>query len=156
MSRSGADLALLLLGGYRKMVDEVVTELGQRGHPDVRPSHEFAMRAIQAGADDASALGRRLAVSKQAAAKTIAVLVDRGYVARRADPRDARRNQLEVTPRGVELMRLGEQIFEELRDAWAAEIGGDALALLEEQLARLVGDAPVRIDAPGWVAREPG
>ena len=69
MSRSGADLALLLLGGFRPLVDDAVLELAERGHEDVRPVHDFAMRAIVAGADNASELGRRLSVSKQAAAK---------------------------------------------------------------------------------------
>ena len=98
MSRSGADLALLLLGGFRCLVDAAHTELAGRGHADVRPVHDFAIRAIAAGADNASELGRRMAVSKQAAAKTIAVLQERGYIARDVDPADARRKRLQVTP----------------------------------------------------------
>ena len=118
MSRSGADLALLLLGGFRSLVDAAMTELALRGYEDVRPVHDFAMRAIAAGADNASELGRRLSVSKQAAAKTIAVLQERGYVARDADPRDARRKRLQVTALGFEVLRQGEAIFDELRDQW--------------------------------------
>ncbi|CAM5440765.1 hypothetical protein SFUMM280S_08230 [Streptomyces fumanus] len=71
---SGAELALLLLGGFQSMVDDVVGELASRGHEGVRASHEFALRAIEEGADTATELGRRLSVSKQAAAKTIAAL----------------------------------------------------------------------------------
>ena len=69
MSRSGADLALLLLGGFRSLVDGATAELARRGYEDVRPVHDFAMRAIAAGAGNASELGRRLSVSRQAAAK---------------------------------------------------------------------------------------
>ena len=72
----GAQLALLLLGGFHSMVDEVVPELDRRGHAGVTPVHEFALRAIAGGADTASALGRRLSVSKQAAAKTIAACLE--------------------------------------------------------------------------------
>ena len=97
MSRSGADLALLLLGGFRSLVDTATAELAARGYEDVRPVHDFAMRAIASGADNASELGRRLSVSKQAAAKTIAVLQERGYVTRDTDPRDGRRKRLQVT-----------------------------------------------------------
>ena len=71
------------------LVDAAIEELVNRGYEDVRPVHEFAMGAIAAGADNASELGRRLSVSKQAAAKTIALLQDRGYVAGDADPIDA-------------------------------------------------------------------
>jgi DNA-binding MarR family transcriptional regulator len=135
MSRSGADLALLLLGGFRSLVDAATAELARRGYDDVRPVHDFAMRAIAAGADNASELGRRLSVSKQAAAKTIAVLQDRGYVASEPDPRDARRKRLQVTPLGFDVLRAGD---------------------LETHLAELVGTLPVRFDTPGWMTRDLG
>ncbi len=156
MSRSGADLALLLLGGYRSLVDAATSELASRGFEDFKPLHEFALRAIVAGADSASDLGRRTAVSKQAAAKTIAVLVERGYVASSPDPEDARRKRLEVTSLGFSVMAAGEAILESTRQKWAEQIGPAELADLEARLAVLVGDAAIRIDAPGWVARDPG
>jgi DNA-binding MarR family transcriptional regulator len=152
MSRSGADLALLLLGGFRVLVDEAVLELAKRGYKDVRPVHDFAMRAIAAGADDASELGRRLLVSKQAAAKTVAVLEERGYVTRGADPLDARRKRLEVTALGFEVMQVGEAVFDELRDTWKRKIGAKQLERFESDLAALVGASPVRVDTPGWIA----
>ncbi|MCC2317906.1 MarR family winged helix-turn-helix transcriptional regulator [Cellulomonas chengniuliangii] len=152
MSRSGADLALLLLGAYRRLVDDAVAELAARGYPDVRPSHDFAMRAILAGADNASELGRRLSVSKQAAAKTIATLLERGYIARETDPQDARRKRIEVTPLGLEVMSVGESIFDDLRRGWADQIGSRELVALEARLTELVGDARVRSEEPGWVA----
>lgn len=156
MSRSGADLALLLLGGYRTLVDAATVELAARGYEDFRPVHDFAMRAIAAGADSASELGRRTAVSKQAAAKTITVLVDRGYVSREPDPGDARRKQLRVTPLGFDVLRQGESIFDELRARWARQLGAAELAALEARLRELVGEGAVRADAAGWVAQEQG
>ena len=156
MSRSGADLALLLLGGFRSLVDATTAELARRGYEDVRPVHDFAMRAIAAGAGNASELGRRLSVSRQAAAKTIAVLQERGYVAREEDPLDARRKRLQVTALGFEVLRQGEAIFDELRDQWERQIGSAELARLETHLAALVGARPVRLDAPGWIAQDPG
>lgn len=153
MSRSGANLALLLLGGFRTLVDAATVELAARGVEDFRPVHDFTMRAVAAGADNASELGRRMSVSKQAAAKTIAVLLDRGYLSRDVDPADARRKRLLVTPVGFEVMRQGEAIFDELRDAWEQQIGAVELAQLEAHLTTLVGGASVRLDAPGWVAQ---
>ncbi len=156
MSRSGADLALLLLGGFRALVDDATDELAQRGYRDVRPVHDFAMRAIAAGADDATQLGRRLSVSKQAAAKTIALLQERGYVTRETDPRDARRKRLEVTDLGFEVLRQGEEIFDELRDRWQRRIGSAELERLEKNLTELVGTSPIRFDMPGWMMRDLG
>lgn len=156
MSRSGADLALLLLGGYRSLVDAATTELASRGYEDFKPVHEFALRAIAAGADSASDLGRRTSVSKQAAAKTIMVLRERGYLLSTPDPNDARRKRLQVTSRGFEVMAQGEAILENARKKWEKQIGSTELANLEALLAALVGDAAIRIDAPGWVAQDPG
>src|SRR6202142_824238 len=155
MSRSGADLALLLLGGFRVLVDDAIVELAERGYEDVRPVHDFAMRAIAAGADNASELGRRLSVSKQAAAKTVAVLEERGYVTRGADPLDARRKRLQVTALGFEVMRVGEAVFDELRDEWKRRIGAKQLERLESDLAALVGASAVRVDAPCRIAHSP-
>lgn len=156
MSRSGADLALLLLGGFRALVDAATEELARRGYQDVRPVHDFAMRAIAAGADSASELGRRLSVAKQSAAKTIAVLEERGYVTREPDPADARRKRLQVTPLGFEVMRQGEAIFDELRARWEQKIGAAELAEVESRLENLVGPVAIRFDTPAWMARDLG
>ena len=153
MSRSGADLALLLLGGFRALVDGATAELAARGYDDFRATHEFAMRAILAGATSTSDVGRRLAVSKQAAAKTVATLVERGYVSSDPDPSDARRNRLRVTARGHDVLREGEAVFDELRARWEEQLGAAELARVEAGLRTLVG--PVDADAPGWVAQDP-
>ena len=150
MSRSGADLALLLLGGFRVLADRARVELAARGYEDVRPGHDFAMRAIMAGADSASELGRRMAVTKQAAANTLAVLEERQYVAREVDPTDKRRMRIRVTDRGLALLRTGEEIFDELRAQWEADAGADTVATLEEVLRQLVGDSAIRIESPRW------
>src|SRR5690349_14353328 len=104
MDRSGPDLALLLLAGFRALVDEAITGLAELGHDDARPVHDFAMRAIANGAESASALGRSLSITKQSAARTIAVLQERGYVVSEPDTRDARRKRLQVTALGFEVM----------------------------------------------------
>ncbi|SNY46835.1 MarR family winged helix-turn-helix transcriptional regulator [Paractinoplanes atraurantiacus] len=154
MSRSGADLALLLIGGFRTLVDAAIADLAAQGYEDVRPIHDFAMRAIADGADSASELGRRLSITKQSAARTIGVLRERGYVTIAPDPRDARRKQLQVTALGFEVMRAGEAIFDDLRARWASQIGATELAALEKHLAALVGAAPIRFDTPGWMATD--
>jgi DNA-binding MarR family transcriptional regulator len=93
-------------------------------------------------------------VTKQAAAQTITVLQDRGYVVREVDPGDARRKRLRVTERGFALLSEGESIFDDLREQWARRIGTERLQQLEDQLRELVGSAAVRLDAPGWVATQ--
>ena len=148
MSRSGADLALLLLGGFRFMADEAAQRLAARGHPGVRPSHDFALRAVAAGAQSVSEVGRRASVSKQAAAKTIAFLEDRGYVVRNPDPGNVRLTLLAVTDRGRALMCEGEAVFDELRTEWESQVGSDRIDDLQEALIRLQGSDATALH--GW------
>jgi DNA-binding MarR family transcriptional regulator len=152
----GVDLALLLLGGYRGLVDEVSAELERRGHPDFRASHEYALRTVAFGATNVSEVGRRLGISKQAAAKTVALLIDRGYLSRAKDPADARSMRLEVTPRGHEVSQLGQRHFDKLRKQWARRVGPEAFDVFERCLAELAGDTAVVPESPGWAAQALG
>lgn len=144
---------MLLLAGFRTMVETTTAELARQGHPDVRAVHDFAMRAILAGADSSVELGRRLSVSKQAAAKTIIALEERGYVARETDPQDARRKRLAVTPLGLEVLNTGEQIFNSIRKEWEDRIGVSKVATLERELRTLVGGSTDPVDTASWLAR---
>jgi DNA-binding MarR family transcriptional regulator len=120
------------------MAEEATVRLTARGHPGVRPAHDFALRAIAGGAGTASEVGRRTSVSKQAAAKTVAFLEEAGYVRRTPDGRDRRRSQLTVTDRGVSLMSEGEAVFDELRAEWESLIGRDRVAEVQTALERLL------------------
>ncbi|MEP6479973.1 MAG: MarR family transcriptional regulator [Rhodoglobus sp.] len=147
MSRGGADLALLLLGGFRYMAEEAAVRLAARGHPGVRPAHDFALRAVVGGAGSVSEVGRRTSVSKQAAAKTVAFLEDGGYVLRSPDPGDGRRVHLLVTDRGHSLMREGEAVFDELRVEWESLVGRDRVAEVHDSLVRLLGTGDAMLEA---------
>lgn len=136
------------------MVDTASSELARLGYDELRPAQEFAMRAIAGGAGNASELARRLAVSKQAAAKTIALLEERGLVERADDPADSRSKLLTVTPLGHEVMRQGEAILGALRADWANKIGAEEFARLEANLAALVGSATVHPESPGRIAQD--
>lgn len=139
MSRGGADLALLLLGGFRFLAEEATDRLASLGHPGVRPAHDFALRAIASGAGSVSEVGRRTSVSKQAAAKTVAFLEESAYVVRTPDPGDRRRMRLVVTERGHALMREGEDVFDDLRAHWESLVGRERIADLQDALLHLLG-----------------
>jgi len=143
-----------MLAGFRTFADRTTVELAKRGYEDIRPVHDFALHSILSGAADASQLGRAMSVTKQAAARTISVLEERGYVSREPDPDDRRRMRLRVTERGLAMMREGESIFDEIRERWENQMGADALGTVEAALRQLVGDNVVRLDAPGWAARD--
>ena len=150
--RPGYELALLLAGAFRAVVDDLHAELAHQGHPDARPVHGFALQAIGPSGATVSELGRRLGVSKQAAAKTADGLTRLGYVARRPDPCDGRAVQLRRTDRGEDLLARSAEIFARVRAQWAAELGADRVRELEDDLARIAATAPNTLaDLPGWL-----
>lgn len=139
----GAQLANRLLRAFDAMSAEVTAELAASGHPGATPALHFAMQEIERGAGDASALGRALGVSRQAAAKTIATLERLGYVDRGIDDSDARRRPLAVTDRGREWTALGAAAFDRILARFAAGDGPSRMADLEAMLDRIVAVAVV-------------
>ncbi|MET9858530.1 MarR family winged helix-turn-helix transcriptional regulator [Streptomyces smyrnaeus] len=148
--RWGFELPLLLFAGFRSLIDQLHTELADRGHPELRPAHGFAMQAIGRDEVTASELGRQLGVSKQAAGKTVDRLAALGYAERVADPADARRKLVRLTPHGQDALVLSGTVFEQLRGNWADQLGPKRLAELEDALETVVGPAAFRLDAAGW------
>jgi DNA-binding MarR family transcriptional regulator len=151
--RYGFELPLLLAANFRALVDDLHTELSRQGHPDARPIHGFALQALGPGGATVSELGRRLGVSKQAAAKTAAGLERLGYVARTAHPRDARAQVLVRTARAEDMLARSAVIFAALRSAIADRIGAGRLAELEDDLEVMAaGRGPAALaDLPGWL-----
>ncbi len=151
--RSGYELPLLLLGAFRAIIDELHAELARRGHPGARPIHGFALQAIGPDGATIGELGKRLGVTKQAAAKTARNLEETGYAARSPHPADGRAWVLTQTPRGTELLDLSAEIFDQLRRQWAAQLGAERLSQLEADLATLTSQAPgtAVVGLPGWL-----
>ena len=146
----GFELPLLLFAGFRALIDDLHAELARRGHPDVRPAYGFAMQAIGVRGATASEIGRRLGVTKQAAGKTVDRLERLGYVERVDDPADARRKLIRLTARGVDSLTQAARIFDELHASWAAKLGAERLAVVEESLRTVVPATGFPVDVPGW------
>jgi DNA-binding MarR family transcriptional regulator len=151
--RPGYELPLLLIAAFRLLIDELHAELEQRGFADTRPLHGFALQAIGRDGATTSELGRRLGITKQAAAKTADGLERAGLIGRQADPADRRAMRLVLAPRGQELLATSAEIFDALHARWARGVGAARLAQLEDDLEAMVGQAGgVRLrDIPGWL-----
>ena len=146
----GFELPLLLLAGFRTVIDQLHRELAARGHPDLRPAHGFTMQAIGTAGTTSTELGRRLGVSKQAAGKTVDRLAEAGYVERWADPADGRRKLIRLTRRGVEALALSARIFDDLHAEWARRLGPERLRDLESDLRTMTPADRFQLDVPGW------
>jgi len=147
----GFVLPLLLLAGFRQLVDDLHAELARRGHPGMRPTYGFAMQAVGAGGATATEVGQRLGISKQAAGKTVDRLELLGYVARSDDPLDARRKRVRLTPQGLEVLEASAEIFDTLRGQWAKTLGGQRVRALEDDLRRMTGATGIPLDVAGWL-----
>jgi DNA-binding MarR family transcriptional regulator len=151
--RAGFELPLLLLGAFRSLIDELHGALAAGGHGEARPLHGFALQAIGPEGTTASELGRRLGVSKQAAAKTVASLERVGYVCREPDPGDRRAVRLLRTPRGEEMLSLSASFFESHHGRLAQALGRRRLAELEDDLQQMSGPPWDSLRGlPGWMA----
>ncbi|MET7467152.1 MarR family winged helix-turn-helix transcriptional regulator [Micromonospora sp. NPDC005686] len=148
--RPGFALPLLLLAGFRTLVDDLHAELARQGHPELRPAHGFVLQAVGPAGTTASDLGQRLGVSKQAAGKTVDRLVALGYLERVDDPADARRRLVRMTAKGRDGLHRSAVVFDELRDRWAATLGANRVAAIEDDLRRMVPADVFRLDVPGW------
>jgi DNA-binding MarR family transcriptional regulator len=99
-----------------------------------------------------SELGRRLGVSKQAAAKTVANLEELGYVRRVVHPGDQRAVLIQRAPPGEEMLALSAQIFEQIRSEIEQQLGSAQLSELEAGLLAIDRARNPRLgDLPGWL-----
>lgn len=150
--RAGFELPLPLLGAFRSLIDELHDTLAESGHAEARPLHGFALQAIRPDDTTASELGRRLGVSKQAAAKTVASLERVGYVSREPDPQDGRAVRLRRTRRGEEMLSLSAAFFESYHRRLAQDLGARRLAELEDDLEQVAGPFGASLAGlPGWM-----
>lgn len=146
----GFELPLRLLLGFRLLIDELHAELSRQGHPDMRPMYGFVFQVIGRSGTTAAELGRRLGISKQAAAKHIDALERLGYVERRPDPDDARSKMVLLTERGTDALARSARIFDELRARWAMVLGPERLRAMEDDLRRIAPSDAFPLDVPGW------
>jgi DNA-binding MarR family transcriptional regulator len=151
--RAGFELPLLLVGAFRSLIDELHRTLAEDGHGEARPLHGFALQAIGPDGSTASELGRRLGVSKQAAAKTVASLERAGYVCREPDPTDGRAVRLLRTPRGQEMLALSAAFFETYHSRLTQVLGPRRLSELEDGLEQMATPTADYLRGfPGWIA----
>jgi DNA-binding MarR family transcriptional regulator len=146
----GFELPLRLLLAFQVIIDELHAELARDGHPHMRPMHGFVFQAIGPDGTTAVELGRRLGVSKQAAGKMVESLERTGYVERTADPADARRKIVRLTPYGVDALARSARIFDRIRDDWVRRLGADRVRALEDALRAMTPAELWRLDMPGW------
>lgn len=148
----GWELPLLLAGAFRAIIEDLHEQLAHAGHPEARPIHGFALQAIGRDGVTVSELGRRLGVSKQAAAKTVSSLEALGYVHRVAHPEDQRATLVKRAAPGDEMLALSAQFFGRIHTEIAERLGEAQLEELKAALSRIASERSPKLgDLPGWL-----
>lgn len=151
-TQRGWELPLLLAGAFRAIIDDLHDQLADAGHPAARPIHGFALQAIGPDGVTVSELGRRLGVTKQAAAKTVASLETLGYVNRVTHPEDHRATLVTRAALGDEMLVLSAQIFGRIHTEIAKRLGPAEVEELETALNKIVSERTPKLgDLPGWL-----
>lgn len=145
--RAATDLAMLVLRAATEVVDGIQEGMAARGYDDLRPAHGFAFARIAAADTTVVDLAEHLGTTKQAASQLVAGLVDRGYVVREPDPRDARARLLRLTEAGQACTRAAEAAAADVVTGWNEELPRASLEALHAALRRVVTPGPLR---PAW------
>lgn len=130
-----------------QLVEGVQDGLLRRGYADVRPAHGFAFVRISEGDATTADVAQQLGTTKQAASQLVEHLVQRGYVVRRTDPRDARARLLVLTERGRACTEAAEEAAAETVDHWRRQLDPAHYDVFAAALRAIVAPGRLR---PTW------
>jgi DNA-binding MarR family transcriptional regulator len=116
-------LGRLLAMALTAVIDELHERLAAAGWPRVRPMWGFVLLAVRDRPSNIGEVGELLGITKQAAAKVVASLVDEGLVERREDPGDRRAALLGLTADGRQFLADAEAAYQAIEAGWA-EVAG--------------------------------
>jgi DNA-binding MarR family transcriptional regulator len=120
---------------------ELFARLAEQGHPDLRPRHAAVLAFLDEDGIRATDLARLSGRHKQVIGRLVDELEDLGYVERRADPSDRRAKLVMPTKRGLEQLRIGDQIVAEIEHRHAATAGPKVYAEFRNVLRAIVARA---------------
>jgi DNA-binding MarR family transcriptional regulator len=131
-----------LASSLRLAVTRTARRLRQEAGGELSPSQSAALACIDRhGPLTPSELAARERIQRPSATRMLALLEERGLIARTADPRDRRSTQVAVTPDGTRLLaalrdRKDAYLTRRLRELEPEEL--DALARAVDVLERLL------------------
>jgi DNA-binding MarR family transcriptional regulator len=126
-----------------QLMDGIQEGVMSRGFDDVRPSYAFACERINAGDATIGDVAQHLGLSKQAGARIVQQLEERGYVTRRTDPLDSRAVILSLTKRGAACTRAAEISATDTVARWRSVLGETRLRQLQQALRAIVESGPL-------------
>jgi DNA-binding MarR family transcriptional regulator len=134
---SPPNIAELLSGPFRILVDELHEGLAEAGYPDIRPAHGNVFGHIRKEGSRLTELAERAQLTKQTMGYLVDYLEERGYVGREPDPGDKRAKIVRLTDDGRELIGVAREIMGRIEARWVRLLGEDRMEQLRELLTQL-------------------
>jgi DNA-binding MarR family transcriptional regulator len=126
--------AVLLREAFVALNGQVVPRLVERGHPDVRPTHNAVFQYLEATGTTVSTLAERAEMTKQAMGELVAYLEERGYVDRVPDPSDRRAKLVRPTAKGREVYAIVRELVPEMEQRLVEAVGATRMRQLRRDL----------------------
>ena len=132
-------LASLLLFSLQQ---ELFSRLAEAGYDDLHPRHAAVLAYLDEDGIRATELARLSGRHKQIIGRIVDELEQLGYVERRPDPEDRRAKLIFPTQRGLDQVRLGDQVIADIEARHAQQIGGRSYAEFRDTLRTLAARGP--------------
>jgi DNA-binding MarR family transcriptional regulator len=132
------DLGVLAAQLQFTVEDELFARLAQEGHTGLRTRHGAVLPYLDEDGIRATELARLSGRHKQIVGRLLDELEELGYVQRLPDPSDRRAKLVVPTTRGLDLMRLGDEIVAEIERRHAQAAGPKLYAQFRNELRAVV------------------
>jgi DNA-binding MarR family transcriptional regulator len=132
------DLGVLASRLLFSLQEELFAKLAAAGYDDLHPRHGAVLAYLDEDGIRATELAQLSGRHKQIIGRMIDELEELGYVERRPDPEDRRAKLVFPTKRGLEQVRLGDEVIADIEARHAREIGGRTYAEFRDVLRAVV------------------
>ena len=132
------DLGVLASQLTFSLQEELFARLAAAGYADLHPRHWAVLAYLDEDGVRATELARLSGRHKQIVGRLVDELEELGYVERRPDPADRRAKLVVPTRRGLDQLRLGDEIVADIEARHAAAIGGRSYAAFRDVLRGVV------------------
>jgi DNA-binding MarR family transcriptional regulator len=132
------DLGVLAIRLLFSLQDELFERLAAAGYEDLLPRHAAVLAYLDEDGVRATELARLSGRHKQIIGRIVDELEDLGYVERRPDPGDRRAKLIFPTERGLDQVRLGDEIIADIEARHSREVGGKDYSQFRDVLRGVV------------------
>ena len=132
------DLGVLASRLLFSLQEELFAKLAAAGYDDLHPRHGAVLAYLDEDGIRATELAQLSGRHKQIIGRMIDELEELGYVERRPDPEDRRAKLIFPTERGLDQVRLADQIIADIEARHASEVGAKTYAQFRDVLRGVV------------------